>query len=130
MVLYTGCIYSIPKSKDGVRISVMSRHTLNDGVTRDPKITSDLYQEHLDLFAPPLKLIGSYKRKEIIWEKFEQEYRYFLGKKQVELLRLGVRAQMQDLTLLCVEATPEQCHRRLLAEEMKKLLPSLEVLIR
>ncbi|MBU0722792.1 DUF488 domain-containing protein [Patescibacteria group bacterium] len=46
-------------------------------------------------------------RKEIPWEDFEKRYFEFL-------------AEMKFLNrlLMCVEETPEKCHRRFLAEEL------------
>jgi len=40
MSLSTGCILSPRQESDGTRISVMSRHTLNDGKTSDERIVS------------------------------------------------------------------------------------------
>ncbi len=47
----------------------------------------------------------------------------------MEVLNLALRAINEDITLLCKEDTPEKCHRRLLAEECKILIPKLEVRI-
>lgn len=50
-----------PKEEtDGTRISIMSRHTLNDGVTPDPRLTPDLYDEHRPVLAAPARAVGGY----------------------------------------------------------------------
>ncbi|MDO9231385.1 MAG: hypothetical protein Q7U36_02815 [bacterium] len=46
------------------RISVMSRHTKEDGVTPDERIVEGVtFDEWQKDFAPPVKLIGAYYRK-------------------------------------------------------------------
>ncbi|MBI5803556.1 hypothetical protein HY448_02625, partial [Candidatus Pacearchaeota archaeon] len=65
MTLYTKCILSAPSYVDRVRISVMSRHTLNDGITPDERITSEKFNLHVPELAPPLKLIGDYYKRNL-----------------------------------------------------------------
>jgi len=49
-----------------IRISVISRPTLDDGITPDERIRGGVtHHEWIKDFAPPPKLIGSYKRGEI-----------------------------------------------------------------
>jgi len=43
---------------------------------------------------------------------------------------LSKEALKKDITLLCLEDAPDECHRRLLAEECKKINPKLEVEIK
>ena len=99
----------LPKEdSDGLRISVMSRHTLNDGVTPDLRIDSRSF------------------------EKFEQRYLEQIRKPEIQnqirnLIELGTYS---TITLLCIEDSPENCHRRLLAEECKNWRRSLELYIR
>ena len=65
----------LPKEdSDGLRISVMSRHTLNDGVTPDLRIDSRSYDLWMPIFAPTPKLIGDYYKRNLTFEKFEQRY--------------------------------------------------------
>lgn len=132
MVLYTNCILSWPVGTDGHRISVMSRHTLNDGVTPDKRITPDSYHEWLPQLAPPPELIGGYYKLSIPWEQLEREYVAHIRKPPaIELVKsLAKKAIAQDITLLCIESAPNKCHRRLLAEEMGRLEPKLQVVHR
>ena len=118
-MLYTKSIIKPRSSNDGLRISVMSRHTLNDGLTPDPRISSDSYDFWLKELAPPLKLVGDYYKRGLSWTEFEVRYREFLQQVDVskKVRELARDALAQDLTLLCVEEDSTQCHRRLLAEE-------------
>jgi uncharacterized protein YeaO (DUF488 family) len=129
-MLHTGCIYLPRRPEDGIRISVMSRHTLNDGVTPDPNILSNSYDEHLVELAPPPVLIGSLYKRGLCWPQFEEQYREFIHTKKRMVMDLADRALAANLTILCKEETPAYCHRRILAEEAKRIVPELAVLIR
>lgn len=100
----------------------MSRHTTNDGKTPDRRILPHFFTERWVHLAPEPKLIGAYTRGEVSWETFEESYLISLQKPAIitSLLILANRARRRDITLVCIEATPEKCHRRLLAEECKK----------
>ena len=131
MVLQTKCIKAPILKEDGRRISIMSRHTLNDGITLDPEITRGMYYAHQVIFAPPDKLIGDYYKRGLPFEEFARRYLEYMRKNYMspqvrELARMALR---ENITLLCIEETPERCHRKLLAEECKRLIPGLEVMI-
>ncbi len=128
MVLYTRCIFPPREAEDGVRISVMSRHTLNDGITPDPRLEG-MYDEWLQELAPPGRLVGSYYKRDLSWGRYHGLYIAFLRSRLAipHVRELAQRAIHEDITLLCVEPTPECCHRRLLAEECSRWEPRLEI---
>ena len=130
MALYTSCIYH--QNHPGRRISVMSKHTLADGRTPDPRITEQSYDEWLRILAPPLRLVGDYYQRGLSWEQFATHYRAYLQWEDVneKVAELSHRALTGDITLLCVEEEPEKCHRRLLAQECKRERPELSVVIK
>jgi uncharacterized protein YeaO (DUF488 family) len=128
MALYTARIYSPRHSTRGTRISVMSMHTLNDGVTPDPKITPKSYDEHMVALAPSLRLLGDYYKRGLPWEEFEERYRASLQENPA-LAALVERTWNEEITILCKEESPEYCHRRIIAEEARKLAPDLKIII-
>ena len=130
-MLITRCIKAPKRKNDGMRISVMSRHTLEDGITPDPNITSDMFDAWWKNLAPPPKLIGAYCRKEISWDEFADQFRehLILPHQELFLRRLIKRAYVSDVTILCIEDAPERCHRRLIAEICLDIDPTLEVCI-
>ncbi len=147
MTLYTGHIYT--NHHPGTRISVMSRHTLKDGHTPDPQITADSFDEWWMELSPPPRLVaeyyhkkelssfcaegpGSFLHRDLPWKKFRKEYLHYLHQTNARhvIRRLTRWAQKEDFTLLCVEPTPEYCHRRILVEECRKREPSLEIVVR
>jgi uncharacterized protein YeaO (DUF488 family) len=131
-MLYTKSILKEKSKDDGIRISVMSRHTLNDGLTPDNRITQDSFDEHLQTLGPPAKLIGDYYKRGLSWNDYKTRYTEHLRNPQVaETVRLlAERATKHDITLLCIEETPEYCHRSLLAQECKIYEPSLTIVHR
>ena len=114
---------------DGTRISIMSRHTLNDGPTSDSRITESSFDKWGKEFAPPQKLIGDYSKRNLPWEEFEKRYLNYLETIYQKVKGLSEIALCEDITLLCIEDSPEKCHRRLLAEKCKRIKPRLEILI-
>lgn len=127
-MLFTKSIYTKKISEDGLRVSVMSRHTLFDGKTPD---TAMNFPESVDEWwqwaAPPQKLVGAWYRREVSKEEFTQHYQMHLQRPKVsfEVKELARRALHKNVTLLCVEPKGEFCHRVLLAEECKKYEPEL-----
>lgn len=126
-MLKTKSILKPKEGSDGLRISIMSRHTLNDGITPHPGITKSSYDQWFRVFSPPARLLGAYYKRAVSWEKFELSYLEYIRKAEIriEVQNLAERSLDSVITLLCIEESPEHCHRRILAEECKKYQPSL-----
>ncbi len=129
MTLFTKCILSPASSLDGMRISVMNRHTLADGKTSDERIAQVYFQHHLPIFAPSGRLLGDWYRRGIVWEEFVERYYAQMSSATVRpfVRRLAIMATHTDVTLLCVEETPFMCHRQLLALLCKCFVPALQI---
>lgn len=69
------------------------------------------------LFAPSERLLSAYKYGKLSWEAYERHYlaemEALYQKSPGRLLELLRR---EEVTLVCYEAKPDECHRRLLAE--------------
>lgn len=132
--LRTDCILNSFSDLNILKISIMSRHTLNDGKTPDLRIVEGInYHLWLPNLAPPLKLIGDYyKLRGMPWKKFEDRYVDFLQNiyQRHEVEHLIYLSSKVLVSIRCIEETPEFCHRRLLAEECKRLDSDLSVVIR
>jgi uncharacterized protein YeaO (DUF488 family) len=73
--------------------------------------------------------MGDYYKRGLCWEDFEKRYlEYLRTQRNNELQVLAARATRHPITLLCIEETPQNCHRRLLAEECRKYQNSLEII--
>jgi uncharacterized protein YeaO (DUF488 family) len=79
--------------------------------------------------APDEKTVEAFHRNEISWDDFESAYIEKLGNLTSDLSALAELAEHSTVTLLCVEPSPEKCHRRLLAREVLRCRPWLNIFI-
>lgn len=74
------------------------------------------------ILAPEDSFLKEY-RKTKNWAKFEQSYLELIRKRQVEL-HIAPKLFEEGAVLLCSEAKPDRCHRRLAAEYLARLRPA------
>ena len=90
------------------------------------KQLANIDYEHQLKFAPSKELLGEYRKKEISWDEYTEEYIGLLDerniRKEVDIVGL------HECCLLCSEHTAEKCHRRLLAEYLQRLNSSIEII--
>jgi len=141
-MLNSRCILSERQENDGFRISIMSRHTLDDCITIDRRISNNLYDLHLTDLAPPLRLVGKWyrgdfgkKNEKNFEERFAPEYIDYLKSQQRLVMLIGQMALNSNVTVMCIEPEPKEgeillCHRRLLVEKCKLIIPELDIDIR
>jgi uncharacterized protein YeaO (DUF488 family) len=132
-ILKTKSIQSPREPNDGLRISIMSRHAMDDGVTSDPRITVESYDAWCPQLAPLSKLIGDYRKRGLSSEVFERRFISQIASSPLaqRWLKILVNyAHTSNVTLLYIEDGPERCHRRLIAEACLKIDPRLEVIIK
>lgn len=72
---------------------------------------------HLLDLAPTQKILDDYKKKKGEWSIYEQRFREIISKREIE--KKLDSDLFQDACLLCSEAKPHYCHRRLVAEYLK-----------
>ena len=72
---------------------------------------------HLPEFAPTQEILDEYKKEEGSWHRYETLYLELLRERAAG--RTMMREFFDGACLLCSEATPEHCHRRLLAEYLR-----------
>jgi uncharacterized protein (DUF488 family) len=81
---------------------------------------------HLTKFAPNEELLKKYQKKEIDWKGYEIEYLKLLDTRKVtESFDTKI---LENACLLCSEEKADNCHRRLLAEYLKKEYPEIEII--
>lgn len=129
-MLFTKCIIHVPSHDDGIRISVMSRHTQNDGSTPDERITQ--WDIHAPILGPSPRLIGDYYKRGLSWDEFADRYLNEIRteRKLILIKLIGQIALVNNVTLLCIEETQHLCHRSLLAGECKRVVPELQIIHR
>ena len=80
---------------------------------------------HRPDLAPTEEILAGYKKKAIGWPEYEMQFNALLAERHIETL---VSPQEMDLAcLLCSEPTPAKCHRRLVAEYLRRAWPNLTV---
>ncbi|MGK0208893.1 MAG: hypothetical protein ACI83O_000152 [Patescibacteria group bacterium] len=119
MVLYSKSIFDDVLEDDGLRISVMSRHTLNDGVTADSRLEGK-FTYWMPELGPPATLVGDHYKRGLSWDGFSERYVDYLRTDVEVSFRVNLLSRLAlscDVTVLCVEPLGENCHRRLLLDE-------------
>ena len=80
---------------------------------------------HRPDLAPTGEILAGYKKKAIGWPEYEMRFNALLAERHIETL---VSPQEMDLAcLLCSEPTPAKCHRRLVAEYLRRAWPGVVV---
>lgn len=80
---------------------------------------------HLPEFAPPKELLSSFRQQNITWQQYEQLFSMIL--ESPKLKSLARELDLDQACLLCSELSPEQCHRRLVAEYLAQLSPNITI---
>lgn len=81
--------------------------------------------EHAPLLAPSQEILDAYKKqKAISWPEYEERFLALMRDRRVED-RLDPAEFETRTVLLCSEATPEHCHRRLVVEYLSSHWPAL-----
>jgi uncharacterized protein (DUF488 family) len=74
---------------------------------------------HEPALAPTPALLEGYRQKTIAWPEYEKIFLDLLEERQI-LRRLKKKAFARPTVLLCSEARPDHCHRRLVAEYLQR----------
>lgn len=85
--------------------------------------------KHEILFAPEENTLKRYKKKEIDWDQYVLEFNETMKKRNIrEYIAKAYKNVSDDICLLCSEPTPEQCHRRLIAEIFSEVFPEIKII--
>lgn len=84
--------------------------------------------KHEILFAPEDSTLSRYKKKVIDWNTYVEEFSATMDKRKIrDYIRMHYDITL-NICLLCSEATPEYCHRRLIAEIIHEVFPETEII--
>ena len=88
------------------------------------KILGCAYQHRPD-WAPTDSILDPYKKGKTTWDDYLRDFTALM---ESRCLGKDMSAETLDhVCLLCSEPTPEHCHRRLVAERLKRLNPKLSI---
>jgi uncharacterized protein (DUF488 family) len=83
--------------------------------------------EHEPLLAPSREILDEYKkRKTMPWSEYEDRFLELMRERRIEARLRPADFEGERTVLLCSEATPEQCHRRLVIEYLARQWPAVE----
>jgi uncharacterized protein (DUF488 family) len=90
------------------------------------KEVANISYEHKIDFAPTEDLLSRYRSKQLNWKQYESEYIAILKERDVTK-SLNPQALHQSC-LLCSEHSPENCHRKQLAEYLANQLNGISII--
>lgn len=82
--------------------------------------------EHWKDFAPLKEMRNEYHSSND-WNYYENAYKKLLADRRAIEKVDKVKLLNKNIVLLCSEPTPHKCHRRVAAEQIKKVYPEIEV---
>lgn len=80
---------------------------------------------HILELAPSNELLDAYRKKLIGWENYEAEFLRTLSQLNIE--EKFDKRLFSNCCLLCSEASPHHCHRRLVAEYLRSKWADVEI---
>jgi uncharacterized protein (DUF488 family) len=81
---------------------------------------------HVPLLAPTKDILSDYRKKKTDWLEYERRFLALLDERKVAA-KLDRELFSVPVALLCSEASPEHCHRRLVAEYLQSHWPDVRV---
>jgi len=79
-------------------------------------------------FAPSEKILTRYKKNIINWDDYEKEFAELMDYRNIDTYIADNYANEENYCLLCTEVSPENCHRRLVAEKIREVLEDIEII--
>jgi uncharacterized protein (DUF488 family) len=82
---------------------------------------------HIPVLAPTKEILDTY-RADKDWQEYERRFEALMDERGIPSALDRVEFEILTSCLMCSEATPEQCHRRLVAERLAKHWPGVEII--
>ncbi len=82
--------------------------------------------EHEPLLAPTQEILDAYKKRKGAWQAYEREFQALMESRRVHEVLVPATFERRT-ALLCSEAEPEHCHRRLVVEFLAERWPGVEI---
>lgn len=116
------------------------KHVYDTRLNRTSQLSGFAKQKDLDFFlsqigginysvdallAPTADILSAFRKNEIGWGEYERRYLELLSSRRVE--QHFDMDKMHEGCLLCSEATPEHCHRRLAANYLAQARTDVEI---
>ena len=95
------------------------------GFTKEKDLTfflkriSNCEYRHMVAYAPTKEILDDYKKGKIDWAGYEERFLPLIERRHIEETFLKNFSKYDRILFLCSEPTPENCHRRLVAEYLR-----------
>jgi uncharacterized protein (DUF488 family) len=80
--------------------------------------------EHIPILVPTKEMLDKYKKNKGSWNEYERSFNDLMAQRKIEEID---KETIDGGCLLCSEATPHHCHRRLVAEYLKDKWGDVEI---
>ena len=106
-------------------VSQLAAFAKKDDLTYFLRKICGIEYAHVPLLAPTPEILVTYKKQGGGWDAYEKAFLALMNSRHIES---GLRKQMMsDSCLLCSEAKPDYCHRRLVAEYLRDNWGDVEI---
>ena len=78
-------------------------------------------------FAPDNDILNNYRKNFISWEDYMYEFNLLMIERNIDEYILKNYSAAENICLLCSEPSPDNCHRRLVAEKISDVLKNIEI---
>ena len=106
-------------------VSQLAGFTKRDDIRYFTKAICHIDYIHLTQLAPTQDILDTYKKHKGGWGLYESQFLDLMAKRQIE--NNVSREILDGGCLLCSEEKPHNCHRRLVAEYLKKKWGDVEI---
>ncbi len=107
-------------------VSQLAGFTKRDDLAYFLREVCGMDYEHKPDLAPTPELLKAYRDGRISWDDYEARFLGLMAERRIE--DLPIQALMDNACLLCSEETPDQCHRRLVAEYLQGKWGDIEII--
>lgn len=106
-------------------VSQLAGFTKKDDLRYFTKAICNIGYEHFPDLAPTQDILDAFKKQKGDWQLYERQFLELMQARQIEE-RAG-RQLLDSDCLLCSEAEPDHCHRRLVVEYLRKQWGDVEI---
>ncbi len=105
-------------------VSQLAGFAKRDDLKYFAKAICGIDYQHLPSLAPTQEMLDAFKKQRGSWADYERKFLDLMASRQVEKMD---RERLDGGCLLCSEAKPHHCHRRLVAEYLKEKWSDVEI---
>ena len=106
-------------------VSQLAGFAKRDDLRYFSKAICDMDYVHMPALAPTKSMLDSYKKEHGAWNDYEQKFLALMMERKIE--DTLDKKSLDHGCLLCSEDKPHHCHRRLVAEYLKRHWDGVEI---